>query len=998
MEERPHVLVVGDEGSTATALQDASDRLTATEVATVDADVGDRVSCVVYDVDDLAELLDSTEQRQERGTHVVAFVDDSDAETTKRALDGPVDAVVQAGGDESVVVLAHRIEQLVGERSEAGRREERVVASDGLGGPVPVCETRPLDRITDGIVAVDDEWRYTYVNGSAEEILGVESSAVLGEPIWSGPDVALGPTFEAETRQAMETQTARSYEEYHGALDRWLQITIYPDSDGLTVYARDVTEQKMAKTGLERNEQALRRLQSLAASGDLGVDAKIERALEIGCARLDLPVGYLTRVDDRTLTVVVSRGDHEQLQPESKASLSETYCREAIEADGLLAVTDAEASGWDDDPAYERFGLGCYLGGTVDVYGELYGTFCFADTEARTESFTAAEETFIELLTEWVSHELERDEREHELKRYEAMLESIDDGVYELGDDGIIRFVNQAMCELSGYDRSELVGEHYSKVVGGETVARAEEAVANALSTGRDGETFTLTVQPKGRRPVEAEVNMTILRSDDGEYNGTVGVVRDITEQRAYRDRLSELLSASRTLMQARTREEVAEMVVTAAKNVLGFDLNVVRLYDADAQELVPVAATSETEGTLGDRPRYGLHEAPPGEVFASGESVVYEDAGEIDDEYDRSPLRSAMYFPMGVHGTISLGTTSGGRTGDIDEQLAALLATSAAAACNRAKREEDIREAHERIDALVDHINGLIEDTIEVLVNATTREEIESKVCDELLNTKTYDCAWIGRPDLSSETLQVSQLAGCEQPAEEFEFTITGESTDPCVRAFVEGETQVVEDLARVPDGSMHRRAHEEGMTGLLAIPLTYKETVYGVLTVYAASAKAFEDREQVVLGALGRAIGNAINAVERGRILSTDRVVELEVTVRDDDLLFSRLSAATDCTLESAGTLQQSDGTLDLYVTSEDADAETFLDVARDDPAVSEAACIVDHEGETLFELVAEETLVTTLAERGAMPLGVEERPERRVSPSRSPTSPRPARCSTS
>ncbi len=42
----------------------------------------------------------------------------------------------------------------------------------------------------------------------------------------------------------------------------------------------------------------------------------------------------------------------------------------------------------------------------------------------------------MELLVEWVNHELERRHREDELERYENIIEAVDDGVYALDPKG----------------------------------------------------------------------------------------------------------------------------------------------------------------------------------------------------------------------------------------------------------------------------------------------------------------------------------------------------------------------------------------------------------------------------------------------------------------------------------------------------------------------------------------------------------------------------------
>ena len=149
----------------------------------------------------------------------------------------------------------------------------------------------------------------------------------------------------------------------------------------------------------------------------------LERTLTIGCERLDLRYGFLTRIEDGTQTILELRGSYPPLSVGTSAPLEESFCRKTFNSEGLVGVEHATSEGWDDDPAYERFGLQCYLGGTIRVGGETFGTLCFAATTPRGEPFTDNEETFVELLTRWVSYELERQRAADRLERERDRLD-----------------------------------------------------------------------------------------------------------------------------------------------------------------------------------------------------------------------------------------------------------------------------------------------------------------------------------------------------------------------------------------------------------------------------------------------------------------------------------------------------------------------------------------------------------------------------------------------
>jgi predicted DNA binding protein/GAF domain-containing protein len=746
------------------------------------------------------------------------------------------------GSDRPTGADAHSTGGAPALRADGGRTSPEVASSH---------LDRPLERITDGFLTLDESWTVTYLNGAGRELLGDAATDVVGRCLWEAFPDSTGTGFEAGCRRAMETQETQRFESPAEAIGTRLEVRAYPSSDGLSVLFREITERTRGDEGLGEGEGALERLHTLAADGTLSRQEKIREMLMVGRDRLGVDVGFLTRIEDGTLRIEEGVGDHPVAEAGVTMPLSEAYCRHTIGSTEPFAVNDA-SDGMANDPAFETTGLACYLGAAIEVDGEQYGTVCFGDTEPRERGFTESETTFIDLLTDWVSYLLEQ-------RKYAS-------------------------------------------------------------------------------------------------------------ERAAHQQRLSGILDTTQSLMQARDRDEVAEIVANAARDVLDFDINAVRLYDAEAGTLVPSAQTTATTELLGDRPVYDVGEGLPGEVFATGQSRVVDDVAEVGIDPSGDGVMSAMYYPMGVHGTITVGATERAAFDDTDEQVLALLATAAAAASTRAKREREVREAREHVERVLERINGLIENTIEVLVQATTREELEADVVDVLATANPYTFAWIGTPDVTSETLSPSAQSG-DAPVSvtDLSFDLTGDGA--VAAAYRDGTPQVVQQI----DGHADLAGDAEGIEAGIIVPLVYTDTTYGVVAVFAGEADAFDEREQVVLGALGRAVANAINAVERGRILDADRVIELEFSVDDSGLLFSRLSRAARCTLRSAGTDYRTDGTLQIYLTAEGVDGEELAGLAREDESVREATLIVDHDEECLIEIVVEESLIGLVTEHGAVPRDV-------------------------
>ncbi|NUB91341.1 MEDS domain-containing protein [Haloterrigena sp. SYSU A121-1] len=183
---------------------------------------------------------------------------------------------------------------------------------------------------------------------------------------------------------------------------------------------RTVHERTDAKTAVREHRTYLRELYETTADADLSFEERVERLLELGCERFDLRGGALAHLptwDDNFRAEVTVGPDMGDLEGELPIQPTDgNFCRKAIDWDEPTAVPDVAAAGWDDDPVFEEFGFATYFGIRVTAGTEPYGTFWFYDTEPRDRPFTDAERTFLELMGQWISTELERRRREEFLR------------------------------------------------------------------------------------------------------------------------------------------------------------------------------------------------------------------------------------------------------------------------------------------------------------------------------------------------------------------------------------------------------------------------------------------------------------------------------------------------------------------------------------------------------------------------------------------------------
>lgn len=131
-----------------------------------------------------------------------------------------------------------------------------------------------------------------------------------------------------------------------------------------------------------------------------------------------------------------------------------------------------------------------------------------------------------------------RHERQRDLERYERIVEAARDGIYTMDEDGRFTFVNDSLTDITSFDRESVEGRPASAVLAESTVGTAEAVIRDLLSGGDDARTFEIDL-PGPDGPVPCEVTITLLY-DDGEFDGHVGVVHDVSERKAREEELRE--------------------------------------------------------------------------------------------------------------------------------------------------------------------------------------------------------------------------------------------------------------------------------------------------------------------------------------------------------------------------------------------------------------------------------------------------------------------------
>ncbi|WP_051341187.1 response regulator [Azospirillum halopraeferens] len=151
------------------------------------------------------------------------------------------------------------------ERLAAREREvEEARRSAEAAGQAARCASQRLSEVlectSDGIYAVDRDWRFIYMNQRARDMVA-DGDDLTGRTLWETlPDI-IGTAFERAFRAAMERGEPTTTIARHPTRDTWYEGTCHPSPEGIVVYFTDVSRRV-------RDERSLRDATTAAESAN----------------------------------------------------------------------------------------------------------------------------------------------------------------------------------------------------------------------------------------------------------------------------------------------------------------------------------------------------------------------------------------------------------------------------------------------------------------------------------------------------------------------------------------------------------------------------------------------------------------------------------------------------------------------------------------------------------------------------------------------------------
>ncbi|MBB5519551.1 PAS domain S-box protein [Amphiplicatus metriothermophilus] len=549
-----------------------------------------------------------------------------------------------------------------------------------------------LESISDGFYALDEDWRFTFINSAAEAIIQRSREDLIGRRLWdefpdlSGSEVAA--RFKRARRRKKPERFVFNYEEW----DAWFDISAYPSAEGLAVYFRDVTKERAAEAQMRLLEA------SIARTNDLVLITEAEP--------LDEPGPRIVFVND----AFARRTGY---APEEVIGASPRFLQgpgtQRKELDRLRAALVARQPFRGELINYTKSGEEIWL--ELDIAP-------VAGANGEVTHFVAVERDITERVR--ASAALRQSEA-----RFRAVANATADVIWDWNlKDGAVwwsegfetRFGHPVTDEPSPV---ESWTDHLHPEDKDRVLAKIHDAIERRRVFWQDTYRY---LDAKSEVRIVEDRGYLIL-DDDGEPARFVGGMSDVTERERAREALhenAERLARQISILQDLTRstaengDDILERIVASVIALLGCDG--AALATMREQSLVYAAAAGSAAASSG-RVSW-IAESLAGKALETGRTLVSDDA-ESDARVDRDAARAigarsviAAVLPGADRpaGVLEAYACKPGAFAEADAQALTLFAQSAGAVLQRHELEERMRRS-QRLEAIGQLTGGIAHD-----------------------------------------------------------------------------------------------------------------------------------------------------------------------------------------------------------------------------------------------------------------------------------------------
>ncbi len=426
-----------------------------------------------------------------------------------------------------------------------------------------------LENIEEGYYEVDLAGNYTFLNDSMCRIWGYPKEELMGMNNRQYTDQETAQRLFQDFNRAYKTGEPGKIVDYEiirkDGARRYVEtsFSIIRDSSGKPIgfrgMIRDITERKKADETLRRSEETAKRLAQENAiiaeigrivSSTLNIEEIYEHFAEEAKKLIPfdrIAINTINYEDETVIVTYVTGVDVKDRLKGTAIPLVGTLAGEVVRTRKSMVI-HAE----DPKKVTDRFpgllasfqsGIRSLMAIPLISKDEVVGALHFHSTKPnayREKDLRLADEVGNQIAGAISNSQLfiERKRAEEALRqseeKYRTILESIEEGYYEVDLAGNFTFFNDSLCRSLGYSKEELMGMNNRQYTDRENARKLFHAFNQVYRTGIPGRGFDHEIIRKDGTQRYVEGSISLQKDSSGDPIGFRGIVRDITERKQF--------------------------------------------------------------------------------------------------------------------------------------------------------------------------------------------------------------------------------------------------------------------------------------------------------------------------------------------------------------------------------------------------------------------------------------------------------------------------------
>ncbi|MGB3300139.1 MAG: PAS domain S-box protein, partial [Phormidesmis sp.] len=394
-----------------------------------------------------------------------------------------------------------------------------------------------LESISDAFVSFDYQWRYTYVNNKATQLLQKSRAELIGKHIWEDvfPERIGAPVY-TELQRVMREQQPAVFEIFDPTIEVWVEAHAYPTEDEVAVYFHDITDRKNSEFQLQQSEARLRE-----------TTVQLEAALEAGAV-------YTWRWDIASDRLIVN------------APFAQLFAVDTDLATTVgLPLEDFIASIHADD----RADVAARVERAIATGADYSAEYRVHTASGEERWLTARGKVMYDFAGQPISFPgaivdiTERKRTEVILREKEQTLSAVFDQAFQLigqlTPQGIVLNVNQIVLQLVGASKESICGQYFWDTPWWSHDTALQAKLRRSIAQANQGEFIRYEADFPGSNGdlITIDFSLKPVMNDAGEVMLLIAEGRDITERKqieAERDGLLQEAQAAREVAEAANR------------------------------------------------------------------------------------------------------------------------------------------------------------------------------------------------------------------------------------------------------------------------------------------------------------------------------------------------------------------------------------------------------------------------------------------------------------